>query len=57
MKAKTSCYDCMWHTDKCKNIKSNQYNKFLNDIKECNRVGKVDNSLGCSWNELKEEDI
>ncbi|EPY6492377.1 hypothetical protein FDB91_05890 [Clostridium sporogenes] len=54
-KEKWSCYDCIWSSDKCKNEDSNQYNKFLYDIKKCNITGKCDNSLGCSWRSLGEE--
>lgn len=49
----TNCYDCIWATDKCKNRESNQYDKFLHDIKKCNFVGEVDNSIGCSWHDIR----
>lgn len=52
-----NCYDCGWLSDKCKNPKSNRYNEFPTDIKECNIVGKVDNSLGCSLNNLKDDNM
>ena len=54
---KWSCYDCMWATDKCKNSKSNQYNKFLVDIEKCNLTGECDNTLGCSWRKLGKDSI
>lgn len=54
MKEKWSCYDCMWSTDKCKNKSCDQYDKFLIDIHRCNFTGKVDNSLGCSWRDIRE---
>lgn len=57
MKYKFSCYDCKWHTDKCKNYNSDQYNKFPDFINECNIKGKVDNSLGGSWSKLKDDSI
>ena len=56
MNAKWSCYDCIYHTDKCKNHDSDQYDKFLQDIEQCNLTGNVDNSLGCSWRNLGKEE-
>jgi len=29
------CYGCGWHTDKCKNPNSKNYNKYAKDITEC----------------------
>ena len=55
LKDKWSCYDCIWSTDKCKNNDSNQYDKFISDIKECNLTGEVDNTLGSSWRYIGEE--
>lgn len=52
-----NCYDCIWGTDKCKNEGSDQYNRFLKDIENCNIVGEVDNSIGCSFNALTDESI
>ena len=52
---KWSCFDCIYATDKCKNGDSDQYNKFLQNIKICSLTGEVDNSLGCSWNSLSED--
>lgn len=49
MKEKWSCYDCTWAGVKCRNKDSDQYDKFLQDIKKCNFTGLVDNSLGRSW--------
>lgn len=57
MKWNFSCYDCEWLTDKCKNTKCNKYDKFPENINECNIAGKVDNSLGCSFSKLKDADI
>ncbi|TCO69526.1 hypothetical protein [Marinisporobacter balticus] len=54
---KFNCYDCIWATDKCKMSGSDQYNKFLKDIEKCNFVGEVDNSLGCSFNKLSDDNI
>lgn len=54
---KFNCYDCIWATDKCKNTDSDQYNKFLNNISKCSCVGVVDNTIGCSWNQLDEDGI
>ena len=44
----------MWATDKCKNKDSDQYDEFLQYIDKCNLTGVVDNTLGCSWRNLKE---
>lgn len=51
---KWSCYDCMWASDKCKNKDSDQYNKFLQNIKKCKLTGECDNTLGRSWRSLGE---
>ena len=57
LKYEYSCYDCIWSTDKCKNNKSDQYNKFLSDITKCNLTGEVDNTLGSSWRNIGEDNI
>ena len=54
-KIEFNCYDCMHSSDKCKNRFSDQYDKFLKDIEKCCFVGKVDNSIGCSYRELTDE--
>jgi len=55
MKDKWSCYDCMWHTDKCKNPESSQYREFIDNIKECDIMGKCNNEFGCSPRDLGED--
>lgn len=52
---KWSCYDCMWSSDKCKNKKSGQYNKFLQDIERCSLAGQCDNTLGSSWRKPEDD--
>ena len=52
-----SCYDCIWVTDKCKNLKSSQYNNFVLDITTCSVFGKCDNTLGCSWQNIGKDSI
>jgi len=44
-----SCYDCEWHTDKCKRNDCSQYDKYLDDIEYCEICGKLDNSRGISF--------
>lgn len=44
-----SCYDCEWHTDKCKRNDCSQYDKYLDDIEYCEIYGKLDNSRGISF--------
>ena len=39
-----SCYDCEWHTDKCKRNDCSQYDKFIEDIEFCEIYGQLDNS-------------
>lgn len=29
------CYGCNWHTDKCKNANSKNYNKYSENIDKC----------------------
>lgn len=41
----SSCYECSYSSDKCKNKQSREYDKYLEDIKECNLFGKLDNSV------------
>ena len=56
-KKKWSCYDCMWSSDKCKNKDSDQYNKFLQFIKKCRLTGECDNTLECSWRDLRKDNL
>lgn len=39
-----SCFQCKYSSDKCKNQKCSQYNKYLEDISKCDLFGRVDNS-------------
>lgn len=55
---KRSCYDCEWLTDKCKNKKSDHYNRIpINIENKCNVKGKVDNTRGCSWKKIDFDDL
>ena len=29
------CYGCNWHTDKCKNHNSKNYNKYAREVAKC----------------------
>lgn len=31
------CYKCKWHTDKCKNVESKNFNKFPDEVTKCNQ--------------------
>lgn len=39
------CYVCKWHTDKCKNRESKNFNKFPEEVKSCNEPIKYNYKL------------
>lgn len=40
------CYKCKWHTDKCKNQTSKNYNKFPDEVVKCNQPIKFIDKTG-----------
>lgn len=39
------CYKCKWHTDKCKNQESKNFNKFPDEVVKCNQPIKFTDKL------------
>lgn len=40
------CYKCKWHTDKCKNWESKNFNKFPDEVVKCNQPIKFIDKIG-----------
>lgn len=40
------CYKCRWHTDKCKNRESKNFNKFPEEVSNCNEPIRFEEKTG-----------
>lgn len=53
------CYKCRWHTDKCKNMQSKNFNKFPEEVSNCNEPIKFNeknyNGITKQINKTKKE--
>lgn len=50
------CYGCGWHTDKCKNRNSKNYNKYAKDIDKC-RPMLIDKSQKIEYHKPEDDSV